>query len=723
MKQVKMLITAIVASVVLILSMLVGIAPVRPLSAIADSAPVPILLGEDTAGFGGGSPTVTPTYIYVPDHYPTIQAAIDASNPGDTVIVRDGTYNENVLIDKDHLTVTSENGAEHTVLQAAQLDEDIVRIEGRYGSLAAATIEGFTIRGAMDTFHSAVAVGNYADGSRIENNIIDMSGSGGTCWGIDVTFAENVTISGNIINGDEAIDLTFADNAIVTGNTVVDGWISIGSSSSVTVSGNTLNRCEVWPLGSTNSFSGNVVSGGFVWVTSTDCSILDNTFIGGRGLLLSGESSHVGNNIFEACGLSVSSSNNAVENCTVNGKPLMYLEGAVGLTVDSADVGQIILVQCQGMTVRDCSLSNTSQGIQLYETSGCLIENNIVQDCGSGISLERSSNNSLRLNYCDSNYNGIVLYTYSDDNVVENNIVSGNTIGIPVGTSSRNRVQSNCVAGGSTGIYLTNSVIHVHNGQEFPIPSEDNLILDNDVRDNSYGISAYCSKANQIYHNNFSNSIRNAYDQGEGNLWDNGAVDGGNHWSDHTCTGNPSDGSQPYNILGDAASVDHYPFQDEDGWVLGIFVAVNSPNGGENWEMGTVHEITWTASGGTSVDIYYSIDSGVTWTPVAVGEANDGAYSWATPNAPSTTCRVKVVAHDASGGIGEDISDDDFYVYPRWDIDRDGMVDYKDLAILGATYGCCDGDPGYNPDADIDQDGCVDYKDLAILGAHYGEVY
>jgi hypothetical protein len=44
--------------------------------------------------------------------------------------------------------------------------------------------------------------------------------------------------------------------------------------------------------------------------------------------------------------------------------------------------------------------------------------------------------------------------------------------------------------------------------------------------------------------------------------WDN--EEGGNYWSDRPCTGNPSDGSQPYYI--DDDSIDRYPFEDEDGW-------------------------------------------------------------------------------------------------------------------------------------------------------------
>jgi len=39
--------------------------------------------------------------IYVPDDYSTIQQAVDDASAGDTIIVRDGTYTENVDVNKE----------------------------------------------------------------------------------------------------------------------------------------------------------------------------------------------------------------------------------------------------------------------------------------------------------------------------------------------------------------------------------------------------------------------------------------------------------------------------------------------------------------------------------------------------------------------------------------------------------------------------------------------
>jgi len=55
------------------------------------------------------------------------------------------------------------------------------------------------------------------------------------------------------------------------------------------------------------------------------------------------------------------------------------------------------------------------------------------------------------------------------------------------------------------------------------------------------------------------------------------------------------------------------------------------------------------------------------------------------------------------------------------DLDGDGDVDLADLAALLASYGACEGDPGFNPAADLDESGCVDLTDLATLLSHYGE--
>jgi hypothetical protein len=99
-------------------------------------------------------------------------------------------------------------------------------------------------------------------------------------------------------------------------------------------------------------------------------------------------------------------------------------------------------------------------------------------------------------------------------------------------------------------------------------------------------------------------------------------------------------------------------------------VTVTSPNGGENWPVGSSQTITAivTSLGNGVVmysgwEIYYSTDRGSTWTPIASGLAISNniiiSYPWRVPNTPSPSCRVRVVV-TYSGGSASDRSDADF---------------------------------------------------------------
>ena len=66
---------------------------------------------------------VSATTHYV-DPCQSIQAAVDRAHPGDIIIVRDGTYTENIDVNKS-LTIQSENGSASTIVPTANLDDHV----------------------------------------------------------------------------------------------------------------------------------------------------------------------------------------------------------------------------------------------------------------------------------------------------------------------------------------------------------------------------------------------------------------------------------------------------------------------------------------------------------------------------------------------------------------------------------------------------------------------
>ncbi|MBN2054715.1 right-handed parallel beta-helix repeat-containing protein [bacterium] len=85
--------------------------------------------------------------VHVPAEQPTLQAGIDAADHGDTVLVADGTYkgpgNRGIDVHGKAITVASENGPEHCVINCESQDRAFLFDDAETG---ACRVQGFTIR-------------------------------------------------------------------------------------------------------------------------------------------------------------------------------------------------------------------------------------------------------------------------------------------------------------------------------------------------------------------------------------------------------------------------------------------------------------------------------------------------------------------------------------------------------------------------------------------------
>jgi len=177
----------------------------------------------------------------------SIQEAINSAQSGDTVFVHEGTYSEQVSVNKS-LALIGEN-ANTTI------------IKGVYARNASnVKICGFTIRQRIRGINL-----NGCNTIIVSGNIV----TGNTQYGIFLVNSGNITISGNIVlnNGIRGIYLRYSNNNTVTNNTVSKHsqyGILLYSSSNNVVSDNMVSNSDyygIWlHVGSHNIFNDNVIS-------------------------------------------------------------------------------------------------------------------------------------------------------------------------------------------------------------------------------------------------------------------------------------------------------------------------------------------------------------------------------------------------------------------------------------------------------------------------------
>ena len=456
-----------------------------------------------------------PRVIYVgPGNFSTIQAAINNATAGDTILVANGTYKEQITINKT-LSLIGQNRS-NTVIDANGSDYAVKIVSSNV------TLSGFTIRNQSGADPTQGPGGIWINGFSSTVSNVTIANCTVTKSLYAVWFS---TTSNNIFKGNE-----FANNSYDFGFT---GELPKYFVQKMDTSNKVNGRAVYW-LVKQNGFTVPSDAGVVVAVDSTNILVRNAAFNhNGRSVLFANTNSSI------------------VEN----------------VTATNSMFGIVLGYYCTNDKIRDNIVFNCSleYGIALTNSSNNTIYNNNVSRCGYDLKLVSSSQNKIIANTLT---NSTDIYCLMLDRGSLYNYVSGNTVGF------NQHFAGIALDDQSNGNTFTHNLIEFNTGSTGGLELSDgdcyNLITENTFYNNSYGITStssdkpYLHVINTIYKNNFlNNTVQAANLPSPNNLystWDNGAE--GNYWSNYAGTDLNKDGigDTPYVI--DTYNTDHYPLKE-----------------------------------------------------------------------------------------------------------------------------------------------------------------
>ncbi len=293
----------------------------------------------------------------VPAQYPTIQAAVNASASGDTVLIADGTYTGPGNVDVDfsgkNITVTSQHGAASTIINCQGSASVTHRGFYLHSGETSAAISGLTIENG------------YAAGF---DNSNPATGRGG---GILIYGASASVLSCTLKNNTAGV----AGGGISAANFYTGGVVSVANCS---ISGNSAGGGGLGGGVETGNSSGTI--------TFTGCTISGNTANYGGGVF-NGNSG---------------SGTIALINCAVTSNTVFSGGGGVyNDTYGSTGSSAISLTNCT-LTGNTTSIGGGGGVLNFLTGSTAILTNCIVYgDAGGEVDRDPSSTLAASLVYCD----------------------------------------------------------------------------------------------------------------------------------------------------------------------------------------------------------------------------------------------------------------------------------------------------------------------------------
>ncbi|MHC4867937.1 MAG: hypothetical protein ACYTEX_28025, partial [Planctomycetota bacterium] len=201
--------------------------------------------------------------LSVPGQYPTIQAAIDAADDNDTIIVAQGTYYENIDFGGKSITVTSTDPNDPNVVAGTIIDAS--------GSGTAVTFP-----------HDANAVCALAGLTVTDGN---SSGNGGgiLCVNGHITI-NNCIITDNSAAGNGGGLFNSAGNLMLTGCTFSENVAVHSNGGGIYSMDGELTLTDCTFSGNSGGFEGGGVATDYKRVTLTNCKFIGNSAIWGGGM-------------------------------------------------------------------------------------------------------------------------------------------------------------------------------------------------------------------------------------------------------------------------------------------------------------------------------------------------------------------------------------------------------------------------------------------------------